>query len=240
VTLTELLVVLVIISILSTVAAPVYINQAERARTATAQQEVRELGSAMEACGLEHGRFVPLQTLDDLPGSSSDQNDTSADAILDSSGLDAIDFNVPVQNMATAANSPISTVSPDPRTKQMVDNWKGPFINFQRFFDGTPNTIDRNKSDFPLDPWGGPYHLYSPVGHVGSPASNVGFTVSSFDGDVTNDDDRFDRWAVVSYGPDGQSDTQTGALVNDDIVYVFAFATAETNFSGATTPPVIP
>ena len=135
VTLTELLVVLVIISILSTVALPVYINQSERARIATAQQEVYEIGQAMEACGLVTGRFVPLQTLDDLPGSVSNLNNANADAVQSSTGLFTIDFTVPVSQLQTRGNSSFSGTSSDPRALDMWNNWEGPFINYQRFFD---------------------------------------------------------------------------------------------------------
>jgi prepilin-type N-terminal cleavage/methylation domain-containing protein len=238
VTLTELLVVLVIISILSTVALPVYINQSERARIATATQEVYEIGQAMEACGLVHGRFVPLQTLDDLPGSTGDLNDGSADAIQSSAGLNTIDFTQAASQLQSRGNNPLAPTSIDPRSVEIYENWEGPFINFQRYHDESPeNTLNQNKADFPFDPWNNPYHFYSPVGHIGSPATNTGFSGSSFNGSLTGQDDRFDRWAIVSFGPDGVSDTASSSQGNrDDVVYIFGYTTAETSFN-VTLPP---
>src|SRR3990170_2792993 len=66
VTLTELLVVLLIISLLSTIAIPVYVTRAENAKVNTARQETREIAQAEEQCAIIHGFYVPLQILDDL------------------------------------------------------------------------------------------------------------------------------------------------------------------------------
>jgi len=234
VTLTELLVVLVIIGILSTIAVPVYINQAERARVATAHLEVRELAQAMEACGITHGRYVPLQVLNDLPGTTAQQGSGNSDVIQDETALDAINFDLATQQLTNFAisNPLLSITSTDPRTVTMVKNWAGPFINFQRVYvpvGHTPNTV--NKSDFPLDPWGNPYRFYSPIGIIGSTNNIEPYAQSDFDGALTTQDDRFDRWAIVSWGPDGQSDTLNANITQDDVSYVFGSATAETTFT---------
>src|SRR5262245_24954443 len=87
VTLTELLVVLVIISILSTIAVPVYINHAERGRIATAQSEVKTIAEAEDACGSFHSFYVPLQVLDDISGQAGNGGlSSNADAIGDYGG----------------------------------------------------------------------------------------------------------------------------------------------------------
>jgi hypothetical protein len=39
------------------------------------------------------------------------------------------------------------------------------------------------------------------------------------DGAITANDDRFETYAVVSYGPNGESDSVTEE--NDDIIYLF-------------------
>src|SRR5678816_3845545 len=66
VTLTELLVVLLIIAILATIAVPVYLNRVEEARVRTAQAEVSEIAKGEDMVAATHGFYVPLQMLDDV------------------------------------------------------------------------------------------------------------------------------------------------------------------------------
>lgn len=235
VTLTELLVVLVIISILSTLALPVYINYAERARVATAQEETQLLAQAEENCALEHGLYVPLHILDDLPGTNGVDQSTVADAIKTDLNNNAIDYSIPFNVFTSAlANHILALNSPDPRTRTMVNNWKGPFLTFHRTY--VPNTVTTNQvnyEDYPLDPWGNPYRFYSPVGIIGNSSTisiNGLYNQTDFDGTITTIDNRFARFAVVSWGPDGISDSLNSFQNRDDIFYEFGTIKAETGF----------
>jgi len=233
VTLTELLVVLVIISVLSTIALPVYINQSERARIATARQEVALLGQAQEACGISHGLYLPLQVLDDLSdpqGLMSFRADTLQN---EGTGVHAIDFNVPISLLGpnSVANPLLGDLS-DPRINRLVSTWEGPFINFQRFNDTDKDPTNLNRDDYPLDPWGNPYLFYSPLGVIDNiPTINADGTFSSglFNGSLVigSDPNRFDRWAIVSLGPNGRSDF--AQIIQDDIVYLFGSVRSETS-----------
>lgn len=235
VTLTELLVVLVIISIIATIAMPVYINQSERAKFATAQMEARELARAVEMVGITHGRYVPLQVLDNVPGSQSDYSFSGADTIQNEGGnVYAINFNAPARQLNTGtAYFPLTVNSTDPQTARMVREWEGPFINFQRYYNPNPNSSSPSdaRRDYPLDPWGNPYVLYSPLGIVGSYTQGTLEPYNST-GIPSTVDPRVDRWAVVSYGPDGISDTAGSSFgYSDDIVYVFGAARTETSLN---------
>lgn len=199
VTLTELLVVLVIISILSTIAVPVYINKAENARKATAEAECREIADAEETCAAHHGFYVPLQVLDDQPAYTG--VDDNADAI-DKEGATVflVDPNKPVDRLdqgsvlgtpqpsliSVPAGSSIEAVTAggnfDPRVIQMIKTWQGPFLNPQRVAYANMGETYR-RYDFLLDPWGQPYRFYAPFpfGAIGTGSGGVAGSPSSSD-----------------------------------------------------------
>lgn len=249
VTLTELLVVVVIISLLATIAVPVYVNKAEQARIATAIQETRELANAEEQCALVHGVYIPLQMLDDNPvdatRATTGQTDDLRAELANGSDPRFIFATQPIVqqvNNQPRLNEWNTTSSRNYITvSNLYQKWAGPFININRaaFTDliriqGTSSLV---SFDFPLDPWGIPYRLYSPLGVVGNGAFNEDFNTgyTSFsNGEITfNDPNRFDRFAVVSYGPDRHTNGQTGALWNadrDDIYHLFGGIYTESSF----------
>jgi len=70
--------------------------------------------------------------------------------------------------------------------------WQGPYVVYQS------SRVDGDDSDYdpgtPLDPWGEPYYLYSPLGFVDPIAETI--TLEGY-GDLFND------YTIVSYGSDG-------------------------------------
>lgn len=83
------------------------------------------------------------------------------------------------------------------------NSWFGPYSNFQQGQTQTA-TLPYDRGS-PLDPWGNPFLLFSPLGLV---RGDTGVVTQEFYGDW------FDRYALVSLGPDG---TMSG----DDIVRLF-------------------
>lgn len=237
VTLTELLVVLVIISILSSIALPVYINDAERAREATAQLETKTIADSMEKVGTLYGFYIPIQLLDNLPGGAlvPGVDPQSDDAIGDESNIALIDFNRTLLELDN--NQLLLNDQTNSRVDNLVQNWEGPFMSFQRT---AHNENDTNAAlarfDHPLDPWGRPYRFFSPLGPIGSGWLSDDpdqWRTSSFsDGIVVNGGtfDFYDRYAIVSFGADGEPN-EIGNRFNDDIFYVFGTIRAETAFT---------
>lgn len=126
----------------------------------------------------------------------------------------------------------------------------------------------RSRRDFALDPWGNPYRLYSAIGIVANGCGEADLNepndsalrgaitpcgiatnplITEIDTDLwssgllTDVDDRFDRFAVVSFGPDGISDGAAEISVpdasgstqfGDDIIHFFGTVTipVETGF----------
>jgi prepilin-type N-terminal cleavage/methylation domain-containing protein len=250
VTLTELLVVLVILGLLATLAVPVAVNRSRQAKFAVARAEIKALAQGIEICAMTHGFIVPLQLLDNIPAdritSIAGEND---DLLNESTNIVLIEVGVNAFDQIIRPSRQVRLDDPnDTRVQTMIQTWAGPFTQWQRPFIGggflNPNvstnlrlTSSQVRRDYPLDPWGHPYRLYSPIGIVGSGSAGAINTIpleasldtdSFSDGQITQVDDRFDRWAVVSFGPDGVSDQTTTSggtagdpVRGDDVIYFF-------------------
>jgi len=233
VTLTELIVVLAIVSLLATLAVPVVINRAREARIAVARSEVQSLAQGEEICGIEHGFYVPLQLLDNIPYVQTGRDAQRTDDIvndINSGVIRVINVDVNSAQQISAGQTPI--VSGSLLAITLESDWAGPFTQPQRVFNNnTAPSAGFERLDHPLDPWGNAYRFYSPEGIIGStsgtnpsgsPATFSDMDSTSFsNGLLTNSDDRFDRYAVVSYGPDGVSDGPNPGTDSDDIIYLF-------------------
>lgn len=237
VTLTELLVVLAIISLLATLAVPVYVQQTERARKAIARSEVRAIAEAQQQVAALHGFFIPINMLDNI---ADDTTDTAIRDDFDNhpnlADMGVIDVNQRAETQRLNGQLDFADRASDLRIENMIDYWEGPFLNPVRVTERfNPNnnalTQDETSYDIVLDPWGRPYQIYAPTGICSDFATPL--NLNDFDPSLqadridvdqallTTTDDRFDRYAIVSFGNDGRADTSVGSPVPDDIVYMF-------------------
>lgn len=215
ISLTELLVVLLIIGLMTSIAVPGAMSRVRQGRIAKARGDAAALAQAEEDVAAQHGFYVPLQVLDDLPDDPGNTR-VNVDMITrEPSQVRLTDVNIPLDAVTPLLQVDSSDIGRDPRANDVFRDWMGPFINFQDFFDQDPASQDQSSTlrDYPLDPWGTPYFLYSQRGIVGSGArafqrstnrvrrsdmANPNFS----NGDISPGTSRFDRWAVVSFGPD--------------------------------------
>jgi len=272
-TLTELLAVMMIISLLATIAVPVYVARQEDARIRVAQGECREIAMAEETVATMHGFYVPFQLLDELPARSDNLSAVGEERIDQHEfvGGGAQDTNIfliiptilvdqQIGRQYTLADGRANAAT-NPLVRKLITDWSGPFITWHRFwfnptgrngsagYDGPSDPQYRNSSDlfrdFPLDPWGNPYRFYSPVGIIGTGNDELG---NDFDFETPNqsfsngelrnmrgslEGDRFQRYAVVSYGRDGLSDydpNNVGLNLSNDIYYEFGTNGVSRNF----------
>jgi len=259
VTLTELLVVLAIISLLATLAVPVYVNRTEQARRATARAEVRNIADAQELVAATHQFYVPIHILDNLPNDDSfneerddfENDPNSGDKFLIDpfTSIPAQEGNqISFNDAQQILNGTPSGSAVGQRAANLIAFWSGPFLNPARVtFDIEEDIDDQNEisADIVLDPWGNPYIFFSPLGPMSnfsdlSDLSNFDATDTNgridFDSgeiqDAVDTTDPFDRFAIVSYGPDGLLDTANGNnnFVND-VFYQFGFIANETAFN---------
>jgi len=258
VTLTELLVVLVIVAILATIAVPVYLNRVETARYRTAQAETRELAQAMEICGAIHGMYVPLQMLDDVATVQALRDVYTDDLANEPQTLYLFDVAIPPlqqlsPNQPQLRDGLVGATNYNQKVADMISQWQGPFVNFNRFFMGwdsannaqirsvVDSSSEQVSRDFPLDPWGQPYRLFSPLGITGQTAwdGNTPSSPQEWDTDgkfdmflsnLSGDQDPYDRWAIVSFGPNRVADSFTNVNEADDIVHFFGYVATETRY----------
>lgn len=247
VTLTELLAVLAILGLLATLSVPVVINRAQQAKFSVAKAECEALAKGEDMCGLMHGYYVPLQMLDDIPYDPGAPRDPlRTDDIRNEKSGSApyvIDVSISPYTQYTAGNQRNLTDTFPLRLVRLETDWSGPFTQSQRVFHssvGYPSSTYERR-DFPLDPWGNPYRLYSPLGITGSDAGTQGnpaMPLSVIDSDsfsngrLSTTDKRWDRFAVVSFGPDSVSDgpSPSPTKQQDDIVYFFGALIPESTF----------
>lgn len=256
-TLTELVTVLAIMGFIATLLLLVFNKRMNEARITVAQAECKMLATAEEALAIDFGFYVPLQVLNDLPIQR-------AGTVFDNVG-NQIHLEYNPMNYVINAAQPIQDQlvnqlelrgvdnngqldgTGDTRVVRMIRGWKGPYANFQRHFisslwGGGPTDPAYVRSadarlDFPLDPWGVPYFLYTPYGCTGydsdnTPTENTMRNGSFGNGTIYTNGDRGDRFAVVSWGPNGEPNSKTGYTSNkplDDIYYHFGALNSTVN-----------
>lgn len=207
----------VTIAILVVAALVAYKGEAEQSRRNAARADIEALAQAELKALAGVGHFVPLQVLDNVEaGKAVDAIDSEPAGVL------AIDAKLTRESAAPAEQPPVAS---------LAASWKGPLHQPARVRLGTDGSEVPGANqdsglahrDYPLDPWGGAYRFYSPIGLIGSQANSTdpaALNSTEFaDGKITTNDDRFDVYAIVSYGPDGQSDAVSGA--DDDVIYLF-------------------
>lgn len=203
VTLIELIVVMGILAILSTIAVGVYTKELRRARIAKTRAEIFNLEVAISRYQIDTGQFPPSSTGTILaPGNIDPVNPAAGNGYMQLALRGSLNGN---------AASPLSP------------NWFGPYFEFQENrlgnLDGSPvdsSTSSPASVNF-LDAWGNPFIFissaeYSTLGGTFLPASSpyaateVYFNASTFQ--------------LISLGPDGVTNTGGNALGTDpdDIV----------------------
>jgi prepilin-type N-terminal cleavage/methylation domain-containing protein len=258
VTLTELLVVLAIISLLATLAVPVYVSQINRARVATAQAEVRSIAEAQQAVAVTHGYFVPIHILNNVPNAptgASSTGDRDDFVRVSSNTVFAIDATISPDryrngDVSDANYNPrIQTSGSNSRITRMVETWQGPFLNPKRIrYDGASAGVQGSgdySRDLVVDPWGNPYRFYFTGGLIGDgslptgPLTDSQVNLAVDNGNVTPsgaEQGRFDRFAILSYGPDSVSGyaSNNSLISGDDVFYTFTSLAVgnETTYQG--------
>lgn len=221
----DTLVVLGCTALLTVIAVPVYYQGAGKAKLRLAGAEIRQLAAAEEAVADQFGFYVPLQLLDDVARSADYRTPRTDDIANEPGTIRLIGANADIEGQA--GKQP-TLGSENERSQALSEQWSGPYAQAKRVhlggsagrdLDPATLTAAQIRRDYPLDPWGNPYRFYSPLGLIGSGATGVeasALDTDEFsDGVLTRDDDRFDSFAIVSWGPDGQSDSISKG--NDDV-----------------------
>lgn len=151
-----------------------------------ALQEMATLAQQLDVCVLDTTYYVSLENLNDVSGTATNQYDSIQDQGGPFVMIPDMGVFLPRKNLATAVNP-----------------WRGPYVAFQQGRTQLGTTPYDQGS--PLDPWGQPYYLFNPYGLL---RGDTGMITLELYGD------QFDRYTIVSLGPDGVKSS-------DDLAYQF-------------------
>lgn len=224
----EVPIVILVIILLAAAAVPTYRGRVDQAKISQAGDDIKRLAEAQTQVARDHGFYVPLQMLDNLGGGET--RGRNADDITNESGsVQLIDPNSDFSSETPAPQPLLSSL--EPRVAALREGWAGPYAWSKRVYLGPgigsfevgAMDLPLIRRDYPIDPWGNPYRFYSPAGMIGSRAAETEASALNSDefsdGAITTQDDRFDSFAIVSFGPDGISDSIS--TTKDDRVYLF-------------------
>ncbi|MCX7001537.1 MAG: prepilin-type N-terminal cleavage/methylation domain-containing protein [Candidatus Sumerlaeota bacterium] len=210
----ELLIAIIIIGILVAIIIPRLATRSEQARIRAAESDLEEIRKAEEHAGIDTGYYYRLYVLDDNRGGDGygwgDSRDVN-DGILDEAGGL---FNPAYGNNQTKQNIQYIFINVNDGQlcatanviyNKLLDNetafgWNGRYITWHKDF---------NKNDIPDDPWNHDYLFFTPAGLVLEPD---GVVIPTCSVDATNGNIiaggtynciRFDRFVVLSLGPNG-------------------------------------
>jgi hypothetical protein len=146
-------------------------NRANDARIAAALSDVEALANAQERFQIDVGYFVRMHALDDLPITGDGIANTDLD-VNDPNVIDSIFDNRDASQDFTYQNPQVLFINPTTQdyvsaaqqnTILGVDETSfrgnGPYINWQRM-------RDINENDWPDDPWGNDYMLFTRAGVI--------------------------------------------------------------------------
>lgn len=161
--------------------------------------EISNMRQAQDTAFIDTGFYHTLENLDDL---DYETNNILHDWINYNGGTVVVD---------------VSTGLFQPTLENLLDlpnRWLGPYING---YHSTRVTTDNSNYDLgtPLDFWGSPYLFFSPLGLL---RPNTRTVTLEYYGDS------FDRYAIVSLGPDRVMST-------DDVIQTFGLAPTKTVIS---------
>ncbi len=197
VTLIELIVVLVIVSLLSTVAVGIYTKEVLRAKVARTRAEIRTIEVAANRYQIDTGQFPPSSSGTQIAPNALNQSDPFVGCGYLQVALRA--------SLNGNSNVPLST------------RWFGPYLDWDENKLGTlsGNAITSSTA-LPeiqlLDPFGNPYYYvnsddYAGLGGTELPASNPYSSTETWFNAST--------FQVISFGPDGTTNTASGQLGTD-------------------------
>lgn len=224
----EVPIVLIVIILLAAIAVPTYRGRGDQAKIAQAEADIKQLAQAQAEVASAHGFYVPLQVLDNQ--SVAKVRGQNADDILNENGFVQL-IDPEWDYSGDEAPSQPTLNSLEPRATALREGWAGPYAYVKRVHLGPgidsfaigEQDVPIIRRDHPIDPWGNPYRFYSPLGLIGSRATESeqeALNSDEFsDGVLTKQDDRFDSFAIVSFGPDGVRDSDSAN--EDDIVVLF-------------------
>jgi prepilin-type N-terminal cleavage/methylation domain-containing protein len=242
----ELLVAVIIIGVLVSVIVPRLAERSEQAKRARVEQDLELIQKAQEQVVIDTSYMVRLFLLDDVRGGDSVGNaiPNNAADVVDSFGDEAFQalynnrpnffIDPDAQRLASGADRLLQGADTQQIFERLRDNetffgWRGPYLTYQVDTNG-PGGQRTYVGD---DAWGNDYLMFTPEGLINDyvdPVTGVAgpgtvvTTITIGGNTYSNLQDAFDRFAILSLGPNGLPGDGTAAGVfgtDDDIVRRF-------------------
>lgn len=232
----EIIVTAAIIGVLVLIMTPVLTSRAREAKIRAAESDLEHLADAQERAAIQTGYMYRLYVLDDTLGGNAFSNEQPSkdplDGILDEKFNKFLGGAVPVPAQATrffidtttqaiagASFNLYTQLASSPPNSESAFGWAGPYINWHR---------DANDNDWPDDPWGVDYLLFTRAGAL-SPYEtdfvllDLHVTNAGRTGIMAGFTNIFDRPTLLSLGPNGLPGDGSGSLygTGDDITRSF-------------------
>ncbi len=193
VTLIELIVVLVIVSILSTIAVGVYTKEILRARIARTRAEINTIEIAINRYHIDMGQYPPTGTGTDLP-----PNPLNPTAPYEGCGY----LQLALRSSLSGTSVPLS------------DRWQGPYLEWEEnrlgTLTGVPITATTTVQEIQLlDPWENPYYYVKNDDYLSFQATHLPgdspFAATEVFYNVST-------YQIISFGPNGTTNFATTPL----------------------------
>lgn len=246
-TIVEIIVAFIIIGILASVLTPTLMHRAEEAKITATQQDLEHLADAQERAAIDTNYMFRMNVLNDVPGPgdgiANNMPDNRIGSIRDN-GVDTNNIYDSPRKIFILLSTGDYATDYSALFDRMTENetrfgWRGPYINWRR---------DANRNDWPDDPYGNDYILFTRKGAIMPPVSPYSadstlsadqsamfqamlrFTVGSATGGGTVEKSFstlvFDRPTLLSLGPNGLPGDGTDSADNrfgtgDDIIRQF-------------------
>ncbi len=225
-TIIELLIAIIIIGILVAIIIPRLATRSEIARQRAAQSDMEHIRDAEERAGIDTDYYYRLYVLDDNPGGdgfgTGNANDIN-DGVRDEASNEIAQnpTRLFIRTSGEYSGEFYSDASCTQIYRRLIADetsfgWNGRYITWQKDF---------NENDIPDDPWGHDYLFFTRAGLILEPDGEITVTCSiDTDGNIVAggeyDCKRFDRFTLLSLGPDGLPGSGTGTNfgTGDDII----------------------
>lgn len=227
-TILEVVVAMIIISILTLIMMPTVTNRSNQARVTAAERDMQALAEAESRASIDMGYYVAPWRLNNVIGGGEQGTQGTppgGHANPNSMFIDIVTLDIPGN---------VSQLYTNFTNDETSFGWRGPYVNFRR---------DDNDNNWPDDPWGNDYILFTKAGGLFPPNADV--NDGEFVGtgpnfiptgggaavNVSGLGAVFDRPTWISMGPNGLPGTGEGAATvptdgafygnGDDIAVLF-------------------
>lgn len=232
----EVVITVLILSVLTLILTPTVTTRIAQAKVVSATTELKILAAAEERLALDTEYYARLYLLDDVTDNGDGIRNEDSTGVIDGTDDEtttatgaAVHTNVEEIFIAISSENFVATANftDNFRADEESFGWHGPYVNWKS---------DDNDNDWPDDPWGNDYILFTRVGglfplpaYTGAADDSSFVATFEFTADDTGTTEStsavvFDRPTILSLGPNGlpgNGNSGAGFGEGDDVFLSF-------------------